>query len=377
MERLLELAPYKPFCSDNKTASNILPFSMARNKEYIQINQPTKVCWLVFDIDEPNPHIWEDRLLPPPNIITITPETGTSHLCYAIDPVCISKNGNPKIVSYMRAVQRAFVEKLGADRDYHSPVTKNPLHPKYRVLNPTDYVYSLGELAEYVDLNKGQFRNTKHQTEDGIVTNAEGRNCTLFDSLRVWAYQYAIEARDSGNYERWYKRVLDKSEQLNGRIAKKLKKSPLPHAEVKSTAKSVAKFCWEKYNGSKIKRGIMEMAGTDIPLKSKQRLSARRTHKIKGQTSLNKIEGAVRIIAAKQEKINKSNVGRYAGLTRQTVGKYWDHVEKIIKENEEKLQEQRLLAKTKRENKKRKLIKKLKKAVQIENQTYHPPLFDP
>lgn len=330
MERLIDLAPYKPYCSDNKTASSILPFAIARNREYIQINQPTKVCWLIFDIDEPNPYVWEDKGLPPPNIITSTPETLTSHLCYAIDPVCISAKGNKKIVSYMKAVRAAFTDALGADRDYNSPVTKNPLHPRWKVWNPTKHVYSLDELSEYVDLNARVSERGKYQGQVGIVLDPEGRNCSLFHSLRLWGYSQVFEARAKNSYEQWHRRVLVKAEQLNVSIARKFKTSPLPYSEVKATVKSVAGFCWYEYTGSHDNRGVMEMAGTDIPLENKQRLSARRTHDIRRNKTLARLISALKVVAATGEALNKVNLARYAKVSRQTVATYWEELQPSI-----------------------------------------------
>lgn len=329
--RLVEHAPYKPFCSNNKTASSVLPFSIARTKEYIQINQPTQVYWLIFDLDHSNPFIWDDVGLPPPNIVTVCRETQRSHISYAIHPVCVSENGSQKAVAYMKAVRKAYSKALKADPDYCSPVTKNPLHPRWHVFSPTNHVYWLDELADYnaVDLSYAETRFNKSEKLNGLE-DPSGRNCTLFLQLRTWAYQEVNDARESGSFDAWFDRVLNKAELLNSSIGRSFKNGPLRFSEIKATAKSVSRWTWSKYTGSSVNRGVMGMSGTDIPLGSRQRLAARRTHQVRKNSTSERILKATKVLLAANACITRTELAKACKLTRQTVSKYWELVEETI-----------------------------------------------
>ncbi|WP_268920626.1 primase C-terminal domain-containing protein [Shimia sediminis] len=61
-----------------------------------------------------------------------------------------------------------------------------------------------------------------------------GRNCTLFESLRQWAYKAIRQGWPE--YERWHEAVLTRARAYNDFEA------PLPESEVRATAKSVAKW---------------------------------------------------------------------------------------------------------------------------------------
>lgn len=341
LARLVEFAPYKPYCSDNKTASQVLPFSIARNREYIQINQPTQVYWLIFDLDHPNPYIWDDLNLPPPNIITISPETGTSHICYAIEPVCISDKGSRKAIAYMKAVRGAYARALKADLDYSSPVTKNPLHPYWKVFCPTDYVYSLGELADYreIDLSSSNNFPSSKDCRYKDLEDPQGRNCTLFLRLRLWAYTEVSDARKDLTFESWDRKVFDKAERLNALIGREFSKGALKPSEVKATAKSVSGWTWTRYTGSIIDRGVMEMQNADIPLENKQRLSARRTHEIRREKTIEKIIAAARLLLTAQKPLSRTSIGELAKVSRQTVARYWRDVEALQDQWEEQSSE--------------------------------------
>lgn len=338
LARLVEFAPYKPYCSDNKTASQILPFSIARNREYIQINQPTQVYWLIFDLDHPNPYVWDDFNLPPPNIITISPESGKSHICYAIEPVCISDKGSAKAIAYMKAVRSAYAKALKADPDYTSPVTKNPLHPRWKVYCPTDHVYTLGELADHqaIDLSSSNLFPASNNRHYEDLEDPQGRNCTLFLRLRLWAYSEIGDAKQDLSFEEWDRKVFEQAERLNALIGKEFDEGPLRHSEVKATAKSVSGWTWRRYTGSVIDRGVMEMQDTDIPLENKQRLSARRTHEIRREKTLEKLKSAAKLLLASQKPLSRTAIAELAKVSRQTVSRYWSEIEALERQWENK-----------------------------------------
>ncbi len=116
--RLIEEAPYFSRCSDNKTAMLVRPRDYAVKWPYMQVNRKEMKAWMVFDIDHehralPNPYIWQDEGLPPPNLIVRDRTSNKAHLFYAIVPVCTSDNANAKPIAYYQAIYRALALRLG------------------------------------------------------------------------------------------------------------------------------------------------------------------------------------------------------------------------------------------------------------------------
>ncbi|HHJ4328359.1 TPA: primase C-terminal domain-containing protein, partial [Klebsiella pneumoniae] len=72
-----------------------------------------------------------------------------------------------------------------------------------------------------------------------------GRNVTLFDNVREWAYSAVREFWRPNGYEAWADAVRAACESANtfGRE----QGGPLPVSEIKATAKSVARWVWQRF----------------------------------------------------------------------------------------------------------------------------------
>ncbi|MFM6960840.1 MAG: replication initiation protein [Schleiferiaceae bacterium] len=142
-----------------------------------------------------------------------------------------------KPLRYLAAVEEGLRAKLGADEGFAGLMCKTPHHTAWRTFEARfEAVYDLGELAEWVDLP------SKPPKRLGIRRGI-GRNVELFDRLRAWAYRWLADYKPAGNFERWAAAVLGQCEKYNDFA------QPLQIAEVRSTAKSVAKWTWQKYTG--------------------------------------------------------------------------------------------------------------------------------
>jgi hypothetical protein len=62
----------------------------------------------------------------------------------------------------------------------------------------------------------------------------------MFDTVRFWAYK-AIRAHRGSTFDVWLGKVLEQCQNANSAFIE-----PLPHSEVKATAKSIARYCWKK-----------------------------------------------------------------------------------------------------------------------------------
>ncbi|WP_179991705.1 MULTISPECIES: replication initiation protein, partial [Acinetobacter] len=134
--------------------------------------------------------------------------------------------------AYASKVQAGLANKLGADVGYSHLITKNPFHKDWRVTFWSEQAYTLDYLADFVELPK---KLSKKQEVSGL-----GRNCTMFDTVRKWAYK-AIRAHRGGIYTTWLDEVVKHCLSVNEAFLE-----PLPYSEVKATAKSIATYCWKK-----------------------------------------------------------------------------------------------------------------------------------
>lgn len=232
--------PTKPYCSaDLRYGVRIRSLATAARLPYIQANRPGVCAWLIFDIDRPKAALaWEEAGLPAPTWMTINPENGHAHLVWGLaSPVTVSEQGSRKAVRYLQAIRCAFAELLGADPDYSGLITKNPAHESWRTWN-TGKLYELGELEEYVDL-KG-VKGSRVRYTEGMEAGF-GRNVQLFNTLRKWAYQEIQSGSSMPHYEDWANHVHARAERLNQGLA-----DPLRPIELRSIAKSVARWVWKK-----------------------------------------------------------------------------------------------------------------------------------
>lgn len=316
--RVFEEAAYLTRCSDNKTAMRVRPREFAFHYPYVQVNRPGRVSWMVFDLDHPDSLIWESQGLPPPNLIVRNRKSGSSHLFYAIVPVCTTENARQKPIDYLKAVYRAYATVLKADPDYHGgPVAKTPGHSWWSTAELHSGVYELGELAEAVAINDAPAWAKRPNVE----AVSHSRHCSLFELVRFFAYSLVNEERQSGCFESFHQRVLAKAFNESQRIARALSPA-LPYSSIKATAKSIARWTWSRYQGSSTcHRGAMRLS-PDLPLKEKQAQAARYTHNRRTQDTASKIRAACRGLVQLGKPLTLSAIASVSSLTRQTVAKY-------------------------------------------------------
>jgi hypothetical protein len=230
--------PAKPYCSDDLEFGLLIrQAKQAIQKKHIQHNKPTSVHWLAFDCDYAGAiEEAKSNLLPAPNIAVLNRQNGHSHLLYGLEvPVHRTAFARAKPLQFLAKVEFALREGLRADNGYAGLVVKNPLHSHWLTYELNPRSYDLPELADWLTLP------TKLPTKAEQV--GLGRNCTLFERLRRWAYGEVLGYRLTATYEAFKDGVLVQAMALN------TFPSPLPQSEIRSTALSVAKWTWNKYTG--------------------------------------------------------------------------------------------------------------------------------
>lgn len=231
--------PRKPYCAENfESGVRIRSLAQALKRPYIQANPPHLRVWSMFDVDRPGAALaWEAGNLPPPSWITINKENGHAHLVWGLSaPVLVeSAEARQAPIRYLLAVESAFRAALQSDTGYSGLITKNPSHPLWRTLRgPTDF-YDLDYLSEFVDTSKFLPRQGAKLEEIGL-----GRNCILFDFLRLWAYKAVRAHRDNRNYVLWQAQVYDRALNRNADF-----RNPLDPKECWHIAKSVTRWVWK------------------------------------------------------------------------------------------------------------------------------------
>ena len=228
--------PDKPYCSNSLSYGVLIrPLSIAIKMRHIQHNKPTSVSCLVLDLD--SPLFWqllENKVLPAPNLVAFNPENHHCHLYYNLNtPVYTCQAARQKPLRYLAAIQYALCRDWGADSAYSGLISKNPVHKGWKTIQLRSSAWDLGELADWLDLPSKLPRSARSV---GL-----GRNVTLFDMLRYWAYDSVLEYRISSNLKTWRQDVLSAAEAFNSFP------EPLLYNEVKNTAKSVADWVWKNY----------------------------------------------------------------------------------------------------------------------------------
>lgn len=235
--KLFETAlPRKPYCSDQLESGLLIRSKdQAVRKRYVQHNEPNSILWLAFDIDRPtHPEEAYDLGLPLPNIWVQNPENRHAHLLYSLGvPVHLNPDSSPKAQRFLASIDVAMTHKLEADAGYAGLVCKNPMHKHWNTLSLNDDSYDLSYLSEFVDLS---FANDKRKNLPAIGL---GRNVTLFDRTREWAYKAIRSHRRDKNFNSWLDKVNTKTIDYNDF------KTPLSLSEIMAIAKSIAKYCWK------------------------------------------------------------------------------------------------------------------------------------
>jgi len=191
-----ERLPYTPSCGSSKRIECILPKEEAETFPYVQINC-LSIGYLCFDLDYYGAAMRpQDMDIPGPTLTMIAKDSGHAHLLYELyDPV--PRKHTEATKALLRDVIFGHREMLCADKciTTQKQLVKNPLSPAWDVL-PGHKPFSLSELAESIpdELKKKNRHEMPSVREPMRVKPFEetlvsySRNCSLFDSVRFYAY---------------------------------------------------------------------------------------------------------------------------------------------------------------------------------------------
>jgi len=237
------LIPAKPYCADVPSEGlRIREKKLALEYRHIQLNGPATFRWMAHDIDQPGAYFAHaDANLPPPNFIAINPENGHGHSAMLLAfPVARHAAARIEPLNFFGAVEGGIARRVGADRRYTGLITKNPLHQHWRVEWRREEAYTLPELADWLFPEDMQ---PDLSIEEMLGT---GRNCTIFEELRLIAYREVRAFKRNGSFEMFRARLEQVAIGINMQFPVALRPT-----EVRGIAKSVAKWTWRRMSEEK------------------------------------------------------------------------------------------------------------------------------
>ncbi|MEI8663005.1 replication initiation protein [Xenorhabdus bovienii] len=227
--------PRKPYHTDDLLYGlRINNADVAKLARYIQHNPPHAAFWFVFDVDRVGAAIdWTDSNAPAPNITVKNQTNGHAHLLYGLQTaVRTAPDASIKALKYAASVERGLCVKLRADVNYSGLICKNPLNQHWQVTTWRQAVYTLDELADYVDFNVPEAR--VNDFNYGL-----GRNCELFEKTRRWAYRAIRQGYP--DFAQWQLAVIQRVEMYNVQLT-----NPLSLPECACIGRSIAKWTHQR-----------------------------------------------------------------------------------------------------------------------------------
>ncbi|EMM7967363.1 TPA: replication initiation protein [Pseudomonas aeruginosa] len=246
LENTLEIykskLPPKPYyTNDYSFGKKIGTLKTALHASHIQSNSATHKYFIILDLDSDMSTLdWADKGLPAPHLIVRNLDNGRSHMTYILKTsVKIDVSGRLKPLKYCSDVEHGLAVRIGADMNYNGLLTKNPFKSSlYKVFSFEDQPYDLDYLNEFVDkdlVRQQREAKKKKNVEDGF---ASGRNCTLFENLRHWAYS---------NWHRFHQVEL-RAQILDQAMLFNTFECPLGMNEVRTIADSVYRFITQQFS---------------------------------------------------------------------------------------------------------------------------------
>ena len=124
---------------------------------------------------------------------------------------------------------------------YVGLITKNPVHRDWWTVWHNHAPYSLDYLAEFCPDEDLAAYNRRSRKEVGGL----GRNVTVFDNVREWAYSAVRSYWRPNGFEAWANAVRAACESSN--VFGREQGGPLPVSEIKATSKSIARWVWNRF----------------------------------------------------------------------------------------------------------------------------------
>jgi hypothetical protein len=220
---------------------------------HLQVNRLRFKNWMVFDLDfQDAAEAFDHDNVAVPNLVMENPKNGHAHYAYRLEAgVGFYFGSRLKPQEYFADVEYGYTLRLRADQAYAGHLTKNPLSSAWRVSAPRHQGYTLRDLANWLEPH--EMRRPKIET--GIGACGTGRNVTLFNSLRVFAYDKVLGFKaDLANHAA-YRGYCDclHAAAMSMNLSSQFQ-APLHYGEVRSIVRSVAAWTWRNFSAEEFSR---------------------------------------------------------------------------------------------------------------------------
>lgn len=293
-----------------------------RDGKLIQFNSAKLISYIVFDIDEPHPddtsenpscmYNWFYADMPPPTFIVYNDSNGHCQYFYELKtPVSTSHKSVKKPQYYLHAIRKQMTLDLNADSAYTHAISKNPFNKEKQTV-----FYCLAEPYELSELDNLDPETNKFKPSKTVDFLGEGRNSDIFHTVRFDVYAYKANC---SRYEQLYNFCLNECRALNEEFATTHPDGKLPDNEVRSTAKSIAKWTWDNYTGKG--RYANKYFSKEQAKRGKKggKAYAKKTKK----NNARKRQKALKLVAAG---VSKAEVARQLKISRKTVTRWCNDV---------------------------------------------------
>lgn len=234
--------PRRPLATDDPTTGlTRTSRTLALDRRLIETNPAALTSLLAVDVDHPDALIralW-DRADWLPTVVTENPGNGHAHAIWALTaPVATTEYAHRRPLALAAAVTEGLRRSVDGDPAFGGLITKNPLNGNWSTHWVTSHTYGLRELAGHLDdadlMPPASWRRARRKNPVGL-----GRNCTIFETARTWAYR---EARHHwGDPDGLHRAIATTVRDLNQNFS-----DPLPSSETRAIATSIHKWITTK-----------------------------------------------------------------------------------------------------------------------------------
>jgi len=238
--------PLRPYATDDLgTGIYRMSRPTALQRRYIEANPHAVSNLLVVDCDHEDAlmrSLW-DRRAWLPNAVVENPDNGHAHAVWALaEPVTRTEYARRKPLALAAAVTEGLRRSVDGDSGYSGLITKNPTDARWDTHWVSDHLYGLNELraglADAGLMPAPSWRRQRRRQPVGLA-----RNCTIFETARIWAYQEARRIRQRHEHPTPADRgdlalaIATQVNQLNAEFT-----DPLPASEADCIARSITNW---------------------------------------------------------------------------------------------------------------------------------------
>ena len=299
-EFLITHLPKIMLCSSSLKTENPRSYQLEKHialkHEHIQPNHENMWKFIVIDDDVNSPDAYLDLPVPPPNMVVINPESGHCQRWYFL------ANGVSRTSMSKRTIQDYYLKTL------LKPYTLNELNSGMGI-SKSDYEKgNLDQSEAFLRIQEYCRKNKKMSDNMGA-----GRNCTIFDILRVKAYKIHCEYSTETDFAN---DLQFEAQKINQNY---FSNNLLPHNELKHISKSIARYCFTKLRNRKF----------SLPLSFIERQKVRGA--LGGQTRSSNYAGARQKcfeLYTQDSSLKMSEIAQACNVSERTIRNYHKEIKK-------------------------------------------------